>query len=121
PGIRMDWEDAVFDAGIADSLPVLRDAEPKIGCPNLHAKFAAQEDGRRGASAAEIQHPHAGPQIHCAREPLGQPEGVCRAAGVRHDPFMIVSRGARKALRNGRRVWAHLPPPTETFPPTADA
>jgi hypothetical protein len=37
-GVGVDRENAVRDAGIADALAV-------VGDPNLHAEFAAQEDG----------------------------------------------------------------------------
>ena len=67
PGVRMDREHAVLDAGIPDALEVLRGAEPQVGGPDLHAEFAAQEDRRQCPPAAEVQHPHAGPQVQRRR------------------------------------------------------
>src|SRR5262245_7041246 len=61
PRIRVDWIDAVLDACVADSLEVLRGAEPKISRPNLHAVFPVQEDRRGRPPTAKIQHSHARP------------------------------------------------------------
>src|SRR5262245_28331229 len=52
PCIRVEREDAIIDAGIANSLMPLRNAEPEIDGPHLDAKFTAQEDRRQSAAAA---------------------------------------------------------------------
>ena len=107
PGIGMDRKHAVLDAGIPDALDVLRGAEPQVGCPNLHAEFAPQKDRRRRPSAAEVQHPHAGPQVQRRREPLSQPQRIGPAAGVGQDPFGVVLRRAGKSLGHVPIVWVH--------------
>ena len=53
----------VLDPGIANALEVLRGAEPQVGGPDLHAELAAQEDRGHRPSAAEVQHPHARPEV----------------------------------------------------------
>src|SRR3989442_9019173 len=104
----MDRKHAVLDAGIPDSLDVLRDAEPQVGCPNLHAKFAVQKDRRRRPSATEVQHPHAGPQVQRRGKPLGDPEGVGPAAGAGDDPFGVVLGRAGKSFGEEPLVRGHV-------------
>src|SRR5262249_19754040 len=71
-------------------------------------KFATQKDRRRCPSAAEVQHPHAGPQVQRRREPLGHPERIRPPAGAGHDPFRVVLRRAGKSLRNEPLVQGHV-------------
>ena len=71
PGIRMDRIHAVQGARVPDALDILRGADPKVGCPDLHAKFTMQKDRRRRPATAEVQHPHGGSQVQRHREPLG--------------------------------------------------
>src|SRR6516162_4344569 len=61
-GIGMERENAILDAGIQNSLHIVRGGNPQIGGPNLYAKFAVEKNRRRGPAAAEVEHPHAGPQ-----------------------------------------------------------
>ncbi len=39
PRIGVNREHSIPDPGIPDSLSVLGDVTPEVGCPNLHAKF----------------------------------------------------------------------------------
>ena len=100
PGVGADREDAVLDAGVPNPLDVLRGAEPQVRRPDLHAELAAEEDRRQSAPASEVQHPHAGPQVERFGEPLGQPQRVGAPADPRQHPLRVVSRGARKTLRD---------------------
>ena len=112
-GIGVDREDAVLDAGVPDALQVLRGAEPQVGGPDLHAELAAQEDRRRRASTAEIQHPHAGPQVERLGQPLGQPQRVGPAAGTRRAPTRGgTSRrgGIEHRLSDRSSSWDHHAP-----------
>ena len=112
PGVGVDREHAVLDAGIPDALEVLRGAEPQVGGPDLHAELAAQEDRRRRPPAAEVQHPHAGPQVQRRREPLGQPQRVGPAAGAGEDPsgWYCDERGNRsETSRLSEVMWISLP------------
>lgn len=40
PRIGLDRKHAISNTGIANSLKVFRRAEPQVGSPDLHAKFA---------------------------------------------------------------------------------
>src|SRR5262245_21319675 len=45
PGLGVDREDPILDAGVTNPLNVLGGAEPQIGRPDLYPEFAAQKDG----------------------------------------------------------------------------
>ena len=109
PGVGVDRKDAVLDPGIPDALKFLRGAEPQVGGPDLHAELAPKEDGRCPAAATEVQHAHAGPQVHRLGQPLGQPQRVGPAADAGDDPLGVVARRAGKPLRDKPLIHCHRP------------
>jgi hypothetical protein len=104
----VDREDPVLDLGVPDALKVLRGAEPQVGGPDLHAELAAEEDRRDCPAAAEVQHPHAGPQVEPFAEPLGEPQRVGRAAHAGDHPVGVVSRRAGKPVVEQPLVGDHV-------------
>ena len=86
--VGVDRENAVIDAGVADPLDILGGTDPEIGRPNLHAKFAMQEDRRAGLAATEVQNPQAGTQI----EPPGRATPPARANSRRRWRAPLSSR-----------------------------
>src|SRR5262245_36349118 len=107
----MNGENTVRDAGIANPLNVLRRAEPEISGPDLHAELAVEKNRRKRTSAAEVQHPHAGPQLDCFREPLGQPQRISSATDTGKYPLGVVTRRAWKPIAHQPLICAHVVTP----------
>src|SRR5207247_6139528 len=99
PCVRVDRENPVLYAGIADPLEVLGDAEPQVSGPYLDAELTVEKDRGQGAPAAEVQHAHAGPQVQRPSKPLGQPQGIGPAADAGNDPPGVIRRRAGKVLQ----------------------
>ena len=105
--IRVDRKHAIVDVGIPHALKVVRGTEPQVGGPHLDPEFATEKDRRHRQPAAEVQHPHVGPQVERLGEPLGEPQRVGPAAGAGDDPFGMVFRRARESLRHQSLVCGH--------------
>ena len=94
PGVGVDREDAVLDAGVPDALEVLGGAEPQVGGPDLHAELAAQEDRRHRPPAAEVQDPHAGPQVERSQSHSVSHSGLAPPLTPASTHSGVVTRGA---------------------------
>ena len=70
----------------------------------------SQEDRRRAAPAAQVEHAHPGLQVHRLGQPLVQPQRVRPAAGRGDDPVGVIGRRPREPLADQVPVILHPSP-----------
>jgi hypothetical protein len=88
-GLSPDGKDPVGHPGCTDACPVVAGRNPKIGGPDLDAKFLGQKDRAECTSATKIQDPHAGTERRGVTQGLREPQHIGSHLVVEH-PLRIV-------------------------------